>query len=147
MGGATPWLLLAAAGSLVARVHHEPPGPSPRADELRTLLVERTGIGGSGRLVFQDFPLNGVLLVALGAHALRFGPASHHDAGIRLLAAAQRWAYNRSLPTLAWPRLVDLADRARPGRLDELTAAYAGRPAADLVPLVEDDLRAVTSSG
>ena len=147
MGGATPWLLLAAAGSLVARVHHEPPGPSPRADELRTLLVERTGIGGSGRLVFQDFPLNGVLLVALGAHALRFGPASHHDAAIRLLAAAQRWAYNRSLPTMAWPRLVDLAERARPGRLDELTAAYAGRPAADLVPLVEDDLRAVTSSG
>ena len=101
--------MLAAAGSLVARVHHEPPGPSPRADELRTLLVERTGIGGSGRLVFQDFPLNGVLLVALGAHALRFGPASHR--GDRLLAAAQRWAYNRTMPTLAWPRLVDLADQ------------------------------------
>jgi predicted ATPase/DNA-binding SARP family transcriptional activator len=147
MGGATPWLALAAAASLVARVHHEPPGPSRRADELRSLLVQRTGSGVSGRLAFQDFPLNGVLLVALGAHALRFGPASTHDAATRLLAVAHRWAYNRSLPTMAWPRLVELADRVRPGRLAELTTAYADRPAADLVPLVEDDLRVVTSSG
>ena len=78
---------------------------------------------------------------------LRFGSASTHDAATRLLAVAHRWAYNRSLPTMAWPRLVELADRVRPGRLAELTAAYADRPAADLVPLVEDDLRAVTSSG
>ena len=37
----TPWLLIAASGALVAHVRHAPPGPDPRAGELRDILLGR----------------------------------------------------------------------------------------------------------
>ncbi len=64
-----------------------------------------------------------------------------------LLATAQRWSYNRSLPSMAWAPLRALAERVRPDRLDALLEEYAGRPGHDLVPQVRELLARVTSSG
>ena len=75
-----------------------------------------------------------MLLVALAAWVLRFGPAEQHPDGVHLLAVAHRWAYNRSVPVMAWEPMVALADAAQPGRLGPLVEELADRPGPDLVP-------------
>ncbi|WP_295658143.1 BTAD domain-containing putative transcriptional regulator [uncultured Nocardioides sp.] len=141
----TPWVLLAAAGAIVARVQHTT-GPDPRAAELRDLLAGRTVLVGGTSLAFTDLPLNGVLVVALGAWTLRFGDPGAHEDAVHLLAVADRWTYNRSFPSMAWPRLAALAETALPGRLDALREEYAGRPGGELVAVAEEILRRLTSS-
>jgi hypothetical protein len=146
-GGLTPWLLIAASAALGARARHSPPGPDPRADELRELLLSRAGRARDGATPMEDLPLSGVLLVGLAAWALRFGDNADFDVAIRLLAIAHRWAYNRSLPSLAWEPMAQMADEARPGLLDSLLAKYADQAAPDLVPEVRNLLGSLTSSG
>jgi hypothetical protein len=102
-----------------------------------------------GTLWFTDLPLNGVLLVALATWVLRFGPPEQHEDGVRLLATAQRWAYNRSIPVMGWDAVRAMADRVLPGRVDQLVEELAARPAADLVPetaAVVDRLRRTWSA-
>ncbi len=142
----TPWLLLAASGSLVAHVLHAADAEGiARARVLRDLLVEQNAAGGN--LPYLDLPLNGVPVVAVGAWLTRFGTETEQEDGIRLLAIGDRWAYNRSLPALAWAPLQALAERARPGRLAALREEYADRPGYDLVPETRVLLAGVTSSG
>jgi len=148
-GGLSPWVLIAASGSLVARVHHgSTAADERRARELRDVLAEQqTNVTALAEFPYQDFPLNGVLLAAVGAWALRYGDRARREDGVRLLAIAHRWAYNRSFPTMAWSRLHDLAESTCQGLLDELVGGYADRPAADLVEEAWAALRRVTSSG
>jgi predicted ATPase/DNA-binding SARP family transcriptional activator len=135
LGGISPWVLIAASGALVARIRHgTTPADDERARELAGILVEQEyGARVDNDLPYQDFPLNGVLLAALGSWALRYGGAELHETGARLLAIADRWAYNRSFPTMAWPALCELAERTSPGLLDTVAGDYAGRPTTDLV--------------
>ena len=65
---------------------------------------------------------------------LRFGPAEQHEDGVRLLAVAHRWAYNRSIPVMAWEPMVALADAALPGRVGQLVEELADRPGPELLP-------------
>jgi hypothetical protein len=131
-GTLTPWVLIAASGALGAHVRYAPPGPDPRAEQLRDLLLGQAPDQRSAR--FEDLPLSGVLLVAVGAWSLRHGDPASHDEALRLMAIGHRWTYNRSLPSLAWEPLAAMADDLLPGRLDELLAEGAERAAPDLVP-------------
>ena len=83
----------------------------------------------SGR---RDYPAAGMLLYALGAWSLLRRAAPPQDA-LRLLALADRFAYNRMVPTMLWERITPLAEQAMPGRLGELRAEYAGRRPPDLL--------------
>ena len=132
-GALTPWVLIAASGALGAHVRHAPPGPDPRADELRDLLLGQAPATRRSAH-FEDLPLSGVPLVAVGAWALRHGDPAAYDEALRLMAIGHRWTYNRSLPSLAWEPLAAMADEVRPGRLDELQAEYAERPGRTSCP-------------
>jgi hypothetical protein len=72
------------------------------------------------------------LLFGLGAWALlrRAAPA---ESALRLLALARRFAYNRTLPTMMWERIVPAAESAAPGRLAELQDQYRDRQPPDLL--------------
>jgi hypothetical protein len=131
---ASPWVALAASAALVSRVRYGATSPDARADELRDLVAGPPGRSPEGTLWFTDLPLNGMLLVALAAWVLRFGPAEQHADAVHLLAVAHRWAYNRSVPVMAWEPMVALADAAQPGRLGPLVEELADRPGPDLVP-------------
>ncbi|MFC7359876.1 ATP-binding protein [Nocardioides astragali] len=131
--GINPWLVLAASAALVARARHGSGAPDARADELRDLVLDSGGETPDGALWFTDLPLNGVLLVALAAWTLRLGPPEQHDDALWLLAIAHRWAYNRSIPVLAWEPLVELADARAPGRVGQLVVELAERPGHDLL--------------
>ena len=129
--GLTPWLLIAAAGSLVAHVHHGTTAAhAARAREFRDLLRGQATIEG-GRPVFADFPLNGIWVVALGAWALGHGGPDLVEDGVRLLAAGHRWAYEPEPADDGLAGIAALAERHAPGRLDVLLAEDAGRPAED----------------
>ena len=131
--GMTPWVLLAAGGD--ARRARAPPlgGRRPQVARAARPSRRRQRLRRPGVLAISDLPLNGVLLVALGAWALRFGdPATHRD-GVHLLAMGERWALQpqhaarwRGSPSLRWP------NAAVPGRVGELHEEYAGRPGAEL---------------
>ena len=132
--GINPWLMLAASAALVARARHGGLDVDPRARELRDLLLGSPAAIDDGSLWFADLPLNGVMLVALATWVLRFGPPEQHEDGVRLLAVAHRWAYNRSIPVMAWEPMVALADAALPGRVDQLVEELADRPGPELQP-------------
>ena len=143
--GISPWVLLAAAGSLVARVRYgSTPADRRRAVELRDLLAQHhLDHVADGELPYLDFPLNGVLVAAVGAWAACEEDADVREDGVHLLAIADRWAYNRSFPVMSWATLSGLTERKNPGRLDEAMAEYADRPPADLVEEARALLRRV----
>jgi predicted ATPase/DNA-binding SARP family transcriptional activator len=84
---------------------------------------------GGGHL---DYPAAGVLLFALGAWSLLRKAAPAEDA-LRLLALADRFAYNRTVPTLMWERITPAAEEEAPGLLAELRAGYRERRPPDLL--------------
>ena len=133
--GLSPWVLLAASASLVARVRYgTTQADRLRAVELRDMLVEHhLDHSEGGDMPYLDFPLNGVLVASVGAWATCQEDAEVRGAGLRLLAIADRWAYNRSFPVMSWASLTALAAREDPGRLDEMMAEYADRSPTDLV--------------
>jgi predicted ATPase/DNA-binding SARP family transcriptional activator len=133
--GISPWVMLAAAASLVARVRYgSSPADRARAVELRDVLVDQhLGHVEDGSLPYLDFPLNGVLVAAVGAWAADQESADLREAAVRLLAIADRWAYNRSFPVMSWAALRELAERGSPGLLDVVMAEYADRSPAELV--------------
>jgi predicted ATPase/DNA-binding SARP family transcriptional activator len=148
LGALNPWVLIAGSGALVARVRHgSSAADQDRAGELVALLGEheRDAVA-EGEVLYQDFPLNGVRVAALGAWALRYAGPGQHEAGVRLLAVADRWSYNRSFPTMSWEALQGLSEEACPGLLDAVRAEYADRPVADLVEEARGLLREVTSA-
>jgi hypothetical protein len=50
-----------------------------------------------------------------------------------LLVLADRFAYNRSVPTMIWDRIAPHAEKSAPGRIAEFRAEYASRRPADLI--------------
>jgi predicted ATPase/DNA-binding SARP family transcriptional activator len=79
-----------------------------------------------------DYPAVGLLLLAMGTWGLLRQAAPAPDA-LRMLALARSFAYNRMLPTTAWEPIAEAAEKALPGGLDELRAAYADRRPTDLL--------------
>ncbi|ACU73518.1 transcriptional regulator, winged helix family [Catenulispora acidiphila DSM 44928] len=94
-----------------------------RASALKVLTADNERL---------DYPAAGLLLFALGAWALLRKAAAATDA-VRLLALAQRFAYNRMLPTMAWDRILAAAKEALPGALEQMSAEYADRRPPDLL--------------
>jgi predicted ATPase len=79
-----------------------------------------------------DFPASGLVLFALGAWGLLRRAAPAEDA-LRLLALANRFAYDRKVPTMRWERITPAAEEAAPGLLARLQAEYRDGPQPDLL--------------
>jgi hypothetical protein len=130
--GTEPWSLFGDALVLSAHAWYASEADEPHGRAL--FAACRTG----ALRVFtpeherQDFPAAGLLLFALGAWGLLREAAPAQDA-LRLLALADRFAYNRMIPTMLWERIVPPAEQALPGRLGELQAEYADRRPLDLL--------------
>lgn len=138
--GLEPWVLFGEAAALAAHAHHAPHG-----DAFGVGLFEsvRGRVGGvlDPAYPYRDYPVCGVVFVALGLWGLRTG-ALPEDEAIRLLVLADGFAYNRSLPTLSWERAAAAADERAPGVLAAVEAEYAGRRGPDLL----EEARAVVTS-
>ena len=97
-----------------------------------------------------DYPVTGMALAALSARVLATATIDRaRDAGVRLLALAATFGYNRWFPVMAWEPLRAYADAAAPGRLAEVTDEYGSRRGRELRGEVLAALAAgaLTSSG
>ncbi len=120
--GLEPWVLFGDSVALSAHARYA--GGDDEAHGQALFLASREnairvfGTPAPG----LDFPAAGQLLFALGAWALLRRPASGKPApaevALRLLALADRFAYNRTMPTMMWERIGPPAEEAdaRPAR-------------------------------
>ncbi len=89
-----------------------------------------------------DYPAAGHVLFGLGAWAVLRRPVSDEpvsnecvppEVALRLLALADRFGYNRSMPTMMWDRIVPAAEESAPGQIAEFQAQYRDRQPPGLV--------------
>jgi predicted ATPase/DNA-binding SARP family transcriptional activator len=130
--GMEPWALLGEAMALSAHApyaagddiaHGEALFLVCRAGALRVMVSENPHL---------DYPAAGLVLFALGAWSLLRQVAPAQDA-LRLLALADRFAYNHMVPTMRWERITPAAEKAAPGLLARLQAEYRDCPQPDLL--------------
>jgi len=130
--GAEPWALFGDAMALSAHAWYA--GGEDEAHGRALFSACRTGvlraIGPENPRL--DYPATGLLLFALGAWGLLRQAAAAPEA-LRLLALADRFAYNRTIPTMQWERMLPPAEEALPGALAGFQAEYAGRRPPDLL--------------
>ncbi|HEX7717922.1 MAG TPA: AAA family ATPase, partial [Marmoricola sp.] len=138
--GLEPWVLFGEATALAAYAHHAPPG-DPSGQELFGAVLGRVGAVLDPEFPYLDYPVCGVVLLALGCWGLRHS-ALPAETAVRLLVLADRFAYNRSVPTLAWDRAVATAEAHAAGHLPAVDAEYGERRGPDLLA----EARAVVAS-
>ena len=128
--GLEPWVVLAESAALTALVRYaETPAQVARRDLLgEDVLRSLKGQLASGGTL--DYPVAGMGLAAVGA--LVVAPGQDPEPGIRLLALASRFGYNRTYPVMAWEPLCVLAERAAPGRLEAVLEEYGDRRGREL---------------
>ncbi|MFT3873269.1 MAG: BTAD domain-containing putative transcriptional regulator [Nocardioides sp.] len=145
--GLEPWVVVAEGAALAAHVRYARTEEQQRRTDELAVQVD-TGLRDltMGLTHMVDFPVTGMGVAALGGYLLSRGSV---EPGLRLLVLADRYGYNRAYPALSWAGLVELAERAAPGRLDELLGSYDDRPGARLLDELATVLEEVdlTSSG
>jgi hypothetical protein len=81
---------------------------------------------------YLDFPVCGLVFFALGSWGVLRGDLAVRDAG-RALVLAERFAYNRGIPTMAWHRIVPIVEDRAPGLLTEVGAEFGTRRGPELL--------------
>jgi predicted ATPase/tetratricopeptide (TPR) repeat protein len=130
--GLEPWAAFGDATALTAHAYYAPDGDLANGQELYDHCRDhalRTLDPGNVRL---DYPVAGMVLFGLGAWGLLRG-AMPTDHAVLLLALADRFAYNRTIPTMAWERMVAHAEGAAPGRIAAALADYGYDRPPDLL--------------
>ncbi|MEV4454877.1 BTAD domain-containing putative transcriptional regulator [Microbispora sp. NPDC049633] len=79
-----------------------------------------------------DYPVMGMVLAGLGIWGLRKGALPAEEA-VRLLVLADRFAYNRFVPTLQWSVLSGHAERIAPGVMSRIEDEYGEQRGPDLL--------------
>jgi predicted ATPase/DNA-binding SARP family transcriptional activator len=130
--GMEPWTLLGEAMALSAHARYAAGDDVAHGEAL--FRVCRTG---TLRVMTPDnphldYPASGLVLFALGAWSLLRRAVPAEDA-LRLLALADRFAYNRMVPTMRWERITPAAEEAAPGLLARLQAEYRDCPQPGLL--------------
>jgi tetratricopeptide (TPR) repeat protein len=127
--GYEPWTLFGISAAVTAYALH---GTGDDGADLVEELVAKAPTGFDPDYTFLDYPVAGMVLFALGIWGLTRGRVPAPDA-VRLLVLADRFGYNRFVPTFAWPPAAARAEAAAPGLVDELLAEYGTRRGPDLI--------------
>jgi len=128
-----PWAMFGEALALVAHAHHA----TADAEEAyaRGLFVtcrERARRVLDPANPHLDYPVAGTALFALGTWGLLRDALPAGDA-VELLVLAERFAYNRMIPTMAWERIAPTAEARAPGRIAALGDELGERRAPELL--------------
>ncbi|HVX46321.1 MAG TPA: BTAD domain-containing putative transcriptional regulator [Mycobacteriales bacterium] len=131
--GVEPWLLFGEATALTAHAYYATTASDvAHGWRLYTSSRERSVRVLDPDSAFLDFPVAGLALFGLSAWCLHRIPSADSTA-VRLLALADRFAYNRTIPTMDWDRFASLAEQRCPGRLETALAGYRERRSSELL--------------
>ena len=129
MAGYEPWVLIGDALGVAAFAVH---GTGTEGDDFWDELRAKAAGAFEAVRPHLDYPVLGTVLFALGLWGLRREALPAADA-IRLVVLAERFAYARSVPPLAWVNAAEPAERAAPGLVATITAGYGERRGPDLL--------------
>jgi predicted ATPase/DNA-binding SARP family transcriptional activator len=130
--GLEPWVLFGEAAALSAHAYHGDAEHEEYGDHLFRSCLDRARRVLDPSFDYLDYPVAGVALFAAGAWALLRGRVPVEDA-VRLLVHADRFAYNRSVPTMAWDRITPYAEEKGPGLLAKVQAELGERRGPELL--------------
>lgn len=136
--GFEPWLVVAEALALAAHGYHAGSADLPYGKELFRAAVTRIDAVLNTGIPFLDYPVCGTMLFALGVWGLLRGDMAPGDA-VRSLVLAERFGYNRTMPSMAFERIEPRAERAAPGAVAAVRAEYGELRGPDLL----DEARAL----
>jgi predicted ATPase/DNA-binding SARP family transcriptional activator len=126
--GLEPWLIFAESAATAAYAHHAAPDGAAEGRALARSCGDRLLRSLRRADPYVDHPVLGVGLFALGAWWL-LREAGGEEEAVRLIVLADRFAYNRAVPSMAWAPVAARAEERAPGRLAELrdeTSRLAG---------------------
>ncbi|GAA3249513.1 hypothetical protein GCM10020216_081630 [Nonomuraea helvata] len=126
----TPWTIIAESVTLTAYAYHAPPEDVRYGAELFSTARGYDLLTWGNPIL--DYPMCGSMLFALGAWGLLRRAMAPRDA-IGLLVLAERFAYNRTMPSMAFERIEPYAERAAPGMIAALRTEYGDRRGPDLL--------------
>jgi predicted ATPase/DNA-binding SARP family transcriptional activator len=129
--GLEPLVLLSEAIALAAHAYHAPAG-DPTGATLFTQARDRALRVLDPAHPYLDYPVCGLVLFGLGAWGLLRDALTRADA-VRLIVLADRFAYNRSMPTTSWQRITVESERRAPGLMTALAAEYGQRRGPELL--------------
>jgi hypothetical protein len=130
--GLEPWVLFGESTALTAHAYHAGPEHAAYAEALFASCLRRVARVLDPSFDYLDFPVAGLALFATGAWGLLRDRLPVEDA-VRLLAQAEAFAYNRSVPTMAWARIVSHAEARAPGLLATAQDKLGGRRGPELL--------------
>jgi predicted ATPase len=129
--GLEPWVLYVESAALTAHAYFGEKGDDYPV-ELFHGGLQRLGSVLEPDYPYLDYPVGGVAMFGLAAWGALRGALPVDDA-VRFAVLADRFAYNRTLPTMAWPRLAERLEEIAPGRLAAIEAEYGARRGPDLL--------------
>jgi tetratricopeptide (TPR) repeat protein len=135
--GREPWTIFGESACLAAHALH---GAGEDGADIEEALRRKAFAFVQPAPWRIDHPVMGVALYGLGLWALRRGTLPPPVA-VRLVALAERFAYNRLVPTMDWAHAVDAAERVTPGLLGEILAGYGERRGPELIDEARGVLR------
>jgi predicted ATPase/DNA-binding SARP family transcriptional activator len=131
--GLEPWVLFGEATALAAHAQHATSDAELAEGRALFAATREHAVGaldaGNAQL---DYPVAGLVVFGLGAWAQIRGAAPVEDAA-RLLVLAERFAYNRMIPSMNWERIAPGVEAAAPGLLDRVRATYGERRPEELL--------------
>ncbi|HVE23839.1 MAG TPA: hypothetical protein VNC22_00475, partial [Sporichthya sp.] len=130
--GLEPWILFAESAALTAHAYHATDDELPYARQLLASAIRRLSFVLDPSFHYLDFPVCGLVLFAIGSWGVQRGDLPLRDAG-RALVLAERFAYNRGIPTMAWHRIAPIVEGRAPGLLAEVAAEYGTRRGPELL--------------
>ena len=142
--GLEPWVLYAESAALAAFARHGGAGERDEARALAASTRERTARALAGEDPYLDHPVTGLGLFAVAAWTLLHEDVDV-DGAVRLLVLADRFAYNRWVPSMAWAPVAARAEERTPGRIAALRAELAGLAGAALQRAALEALQAPRS--
>ncbi|TQS24444.1 BTAD domain-containing putative transcriptional regulator [Microbispora sp. KK1-11] len=125
----TPWGVLGEAIALSAFAEY---GEGDDGADLFESLRSKVLIVFDRDRTSRDYPVMGMVLAGLSIWGLRKGALPAEEA-VRLLVLADRFAYNRFVPTMQWSVLSAHAERIAPGVMSRIEAEYGERRGPDLL--------------
>jgi predicted ATPase len=131
----TPWTIYGEGVAVASLAVH---GDGDDGVDIYDRLAAKAPRAVDAERGFNDIPVIGLMLFALGTWGLRRGTMDQTDA-VRLLVLAERMSYPRFTLTMAWDRAVADAEGRTPGTVAAIDAEYGERRGAALL----DEARAV----